>query len=85
MAPGGRSEHIFEIFEILGGAGDINDSISMTNYCDEPYIQLGLYANKVLSAWTEVWTGSYCSRARFWFPGVVVDRFRYFLASGRSC
>ena len=29
---GGRSGQIFEIFEILGGAGDINISISMRNY-----------------------------------------------------
>ena len=55
LAPGGRSGQIFEIFELLGGVGDIHTSISMTHYCDEPYIQLGLYANKVLSAWTEVW------------------------------
>ena len=27
-----RSGQIFEIFEILGGAGDINNSISMRNY-----------------------------------------------------
>ena len=32
MAPGGRSGQIFEIFEILGGAGDINNSISMPKY-----------------------------------------------------
>ena len=55
LVPGGRSGQIFEIFELLGGVGDIHTSISMTHYCDEPYIQLGLYANKVLSAWTEVW------------------------------
>ena len=32
FVPGGRSWQIFEIFEILGGAGDINNSISMANY-----------------------------------------------------
>ena len=68
----------FEIFEILGGAGDIYNSISMPNYCDGPYIRLGVYVNKVLSAWTEVWSGSYRSRARFWLPGVDLGRFRDF-------
>ena len=71
MSPGGRSGQIFEIFEILGWAGDIYNSISVLNYCDGPYIHLGRYVNKVLSAWTEVWFGNYRSRARFWFPGVV--------------
>ena len=46
----------FAIFEILGGAGDINNSISMANYGNEPYIRLLLCANKVFSAWTGVWT-----------------------------
>ena len=69
----------FEIFEILGGAGDISNSISMPNYCDGPYIPLLLCANKVLSAWTEVWSGTCRSRKRFWFPGVVLDRFSRFL------
>ena len=41
----------------------------MPNYCDEPYGDLVLYVNKVLSAWTEVWSGRYRSRARFWLPG----------------
>ena len=54
------------------------NSISMPNYCDEPYSDLVLYANKVLSAWTEVWSGSYRSRARYWLPGVDLDRFRAF-------
>ena len=48
----------FRVFEILGGAGDISNSISMPNYCDGPYIPLLLCANKVLSAWTEVWTST---------------------------
>ena len=48
MGPGGRSGQIFEIFEILGGAGDINNSISMLNYCNGPYIRLLPCPNKVL-------------------------------------
>ena len=32
LLPGGRNGQIFEIFEILGGAGDINKSTSMLNY-----------------------------------------------------
>ena len=35
----------------------------MPNYCDGPYIHLCIYVNKVRSAWTEVWSCSYCSRA----------------------
>ena len=62
----------FEIFEILGGAGDIYNSTTIPNYCDGPYIHLGVYVNEVPSAWTEVWSGSYRSRARFWFPGVAI-------------
>ena len=31
-----RSGQIFEIFVILGGAGDINNSTSVPNYCNEP-------------------------------------------------
>ncbi len=58
----------FSIFEILGGAGDVNNSISMPNYCDGPYIPLPLCASKVLSAWTEVWTGTWPSRAKVLAP-----------------
>ena len=72
MAPGGRSGQIFEIFEILGGAGDINNSISMLNYCNEPLSDLGGHVNKVLSAWTEVWSGTCRSSRRFCFPEVVI-------------
>ena len=53
----------FELFEIVGGAGDINISISMPNYCDEPYGDLVMYITKVLSAWTEVWGTACCSKA----------------------
>ena len=44
----------FEIFKILGGAGDIHNSTRTSNYCDEPYGDLGMYVKKLLSAWTEV-------------------------------
>ena len=79
MGPGGRSGQIFEIFEILGGAGDINNSISMLNYCNGPYIRLLPCPNKVLSAWAEVWSGSYRPSRRFCFPEVVLGRFSRFL------
>ncbi len=69
----------FEIFEILGGAGDIHNSTSIPNYCNEPCNDLGIYVNKVHSAWAEVWTVSYRSSKRFWFPGVVLGRFSRFL------
>ena len=62
----------FEIFEILGGAGDIYNSISMSNYCDRPYIHLGRDVNKVLSAWTEVSIATWPSTERFWLPGVAI-------------
>ena len=69
MAPEGRFGQISMIFEILGGAGDINNSISMPNYCDGPYIPFLLCTNKVLSAWTEVWSGAWPSRASIMAPG----------------
>ena len=59
----------FAIFEILGGAGDINSSISTANYCNGPYIRLLPCANKVLSLWTEVWSGTCRSRASIMAPG----------------
>ena len=48
----------------------MNSSILMDEYCDEAYIHLGIYVNKLLSAWTEVWIGTLSSRERFWLPGV---------------
>ena len=48
-------------YEILSRAGDIYNSTSMPNYCDGPYIHLGVYVNEVPSAWTEVWSDSYRS------------------------
>ena len=71
-------------FEILGGAGDIYNSTSMPNYCDGPYIHLGVYVNEVPSAWTEVWSDSYRSTARYWLPGVDLGRFRVFSESCRG-
>ena len=50
-------------------AGDINNSTSMPNYRDGPYRGLGIYVNKVLSAWTEVWTGAWPSRSSIMVPG----------------
>ena len=41
----------------------------MPNYCDVPYGDLVLYVTKVLCAWTEVWSGSYRSRASIIAPG----------------
>ena len=59
----------FAIFKILGEAGDINNSTSMTNYCNGPYIPLLLCANKVSSAWSQVWTIPWTSKASIFAPG----------------
>ena len=73
LVPGGRDlGGFFEIFEILGGAGDMNNSISMPNYCDGPHIRLLRYPRQISSAWTEVWTGTCRSSRRFWFPDVAI-------------
>ena len=56
-------------FEVQGGAGDIKNSTSMTNYCDEPYGDLGICVNKVLSAWTQFWSSSYRARPSIMAPG----------------
>ena len=74
MLLGGRSGQIFEILG-EGEAGDIKNSISTANYCNGPYIRLLPCTNKVFSAWTEVWSGSYRASKRFSFPEVVVGRF----------
>ena len=58
MVPGVAIWADFEIFKILGGAGDIHNSTSTPNYCDEPYGDLGMYVNKLRSTWTEVLTDS---------------------------
>ena len=57
----------------------MNSSIRMDEYCDEAYIHLGIYVNKLLSAWTEVWIDTLSSRERFWLPGVVLGRFSRFM------
>ena len=58
MVPGGRDlDGFFEIFEILGGAGDIHNSTS------EAYGGLGNYVKKDPSARTEVWSGPWPSTA----------------------
>ena len=74
----------FAIFEILGEgeAGDINNSTSMLNYCNGPYIRLLPCANKGFSAWTEVWSGTCRSSRRFCFSEVVLGRFCDFRDSG---
>ena len=56
----------------------------MYNYCDDAYIHLDIYVSKLLSAWTEVWIGTWPSRERFWLPGVVLGTFVIFLDSGRG-
>ena len=71
-------------FEILGEDGDIKNSISMANYWYEPYIRLFPGANKVSSAWTEVWFGTCRSSTRFCFPEVVLGRFSRFLGEGEA-
>ena len=84
-APGGRSGQIIDIFEITGGAGDIDNSTSMPNYCDEPYGDLGMYVTKVVSAWTKAWTDAWPSRAAIMGPaGVVLGRFCNLRVSGRG-
>ena len=58
-----RSGQIFEIFEILGGAGDVNNSISIPNYRNGLFSDLGKCVNKVLSAWADVWSATCPSSA----------------------
>ena len=59
---GSRSGQMSIFFEMLGKAGDICNSISTPNYSDEPYSDLSICVNKVLSAWTEVWTATCCPK-----------------------
>ena len=58
-------------FEILDKAGDINNSTSKPNYCDESYCDLGLYVHKVPSAWGKVWYSAFKGRL-LWLPGVAI-------------
>ena len=44
----------------------------MRNYRDGPHGDLGVYVHKVLSAWAEVWTGSWPSRASIMVPELRV-------------
>jgi len=68
--PGGSDlGRIYHFFEILDKAGDINNSTSKPNYCNESYCDLGMYVHKVPSAWTEVWSGTWPSRASIMAPG----------------
>ena len=70
LAPrGSRSGQIFDIFEILGGAGDIYNSISMPNYCDGSHIHVGVYTIKDTSALTDVLVSPWPSRASIMPPG----------------
>jgi len=69
LVPGGRSGQIFEIFEILGRAGDINISIGTSNYQNGPYHDIGIYVSKDASAWTEVWSRTWPSRESIMAPG----------------
>ena len=62
----------FREFVILGGAGDMNNSISTANYCNGPYSNLGKGVHKLRSAWTEVWSGTCRSSKRFCFPRVAI-------------
>ena len=59
----------FESFEILGGAGDIYNSISMPNYCDGSHIHVGVYTIKDTSALTDVLVSPWPSRASVMPPG----------------
>ena len=73
-------------FEVQGEAGDIKNSTSMPNYCDEPYGDLGICENKILSAWTEVWSGSYRARPSIVAPGgrseLIFDIFEILVGAG---
>ena len=74
----------FRYFVILGGAGDINNSISTANYCNGPYIRLFPCAIKVFSAWTEVWSGTCRPSRRFSFPEVAIWTIFVILGEGEA-
>ena len=78
---GSRSGQILEILYILGGAGDIYNSISMLNYCNGPYGDLSIYTTEDPSAWTEVWSIPWPSSARYWLPGGRSGQIARFLRS----
>ena len=85
MAPGGHVLARFCEFEVLCGAGDIDNSTSTLNYWYEPYILLLLCANEDPSAWTAVWNDTCRSSKRFWFPeDAIWADFWDFWDSGRG-
>ena len=55
-------------FWSLGGSGDIYNSTSLPNSCNEPYSDLGTYTKKGISAWTEVTSGAWPSRTSIMTP-----------------
>ena len=57
------------------GAVDIYISISMPNYCDEPHVDLGMYVNKVLSAWIKICVCHYARASIMALGGRDLDRF----------
>ena len=64
----GSWRSFWEIFEILGGAGDTNNLIGMLNYPDEPYGVLDIYSSKEPGVLTEVWSISWPSTASITAP-----------------
>ena len=83
MTPEGRDLVKFvTFFWRLGGSGDIYNSISMPNYCDVPYRDLGTCTKKGISASAKVWCVSYPVQASNTAPE---DRdLEAFLGSGRG-
>ena len=69
LGPGGRDLGRFRDSGVSGRAGDIYNSTSTPNYCDEPYGDISAYVNDILSAWTEVWSISWPSTAPITAPG----------------
>ena len=67
--PGANLGRLFKFFKILGETGDKYNSISMPNYCDETYSNLGTYVHKVLSAGGTVATIPWSPMAPITAPG----------------
>ena len=63
--PGGRGLGYFWSFMSCA----INNSTSMPNYSDVPYCYLGIYRNKSSSAWADVWSIPWPSKASNMAPG----------------
>ena len=51
----------------------------MLNYCNEPHGDLGIHPNDDLSAWTEVWSILWPSKAPITVPGVAIWEIFWFL------